>query len=41
MHKCSTSDGRSISCGCARGEDHDESQFDVPVEEDDVETPPE
>lgn len=34
MHKCRTEDGAEIGCMCVRGEDHDESQFDIPVDED-------
>jgi hypothetical protein len=33
MHYCTTSDGARIDCICVRGQDHDESLFDVPVGE--------
>jgi hypothetical protein len=32
-HYCKTSDGMNIMCFCIRGIDHDESEFDIPVEE--------
>jgi hypothetical protein len=32
-HKCFTSDGMAIVCFCARGQDHNEAEFDVPLEE--------
>lgn len=36
-HTCRTSDGASIGCICRRGQDHDESDFDRPVENDEEE----
>lgn len=32
-HICKTSDGASITCLCIRGKDHDEDEFDVPLED--------
>lgn len=33
QHRCFTSDGMAIVCLCARGVDHDERLFDVPLGE--------
>jgi hypothetical protein len=33
IHTCHTSDGFALACFCSREADHDEAQFDVPIEE--------
>ncbi len=34
-HICTTSDGLRIVCFCIRGVDHNEDEFDIPIEDDD------
>ncbi len=33
IHQCSTEDGISITCLCVRGQDHNEAEYDQPVQE--------